>query len=80
MIASAKSKINIFTECSLLSGGNLGQIMDLAARNDDRFIGDQTVVLPIFLPALGAPAAVPAQRLYAASDIGVLQGVDAAIR
>jgi hypothetical protein len=44
MIPSAKSKINIFSECSLLSGANLGQIMDLAAKNNDRFIGDQTVV------------------------------------
>jgi hypothetical protein len=44
MIPSAKSKINIFSECLLLSGANLGQIMDLVAENNDRFIGDQTVV------------------------------------
>jgi hypothetical protein len=41
MIPSAKAKINIFTECSLLSGANLGQIMDLAATNNNRFIVDR---------------------------------------
>jgi hypothetical protein len=41
MIPSAKSKINIFSECSLLSGANLGQIMDLAATNNNRFIVDR---------------------------------------
>jgi hypothetical protein len=41
MIPSAKAKINIFSECSLLSGANLGQIMDLAATNNNRFIIDR---------------------------------------
>jgi hypothetical protein len=41
MIPSAKSKINIFSECSLLSGANLGQIMDLAATNNNRFVVDR---------------------------------------
>jgi hypothetical protein len=41
MIPSAKSKINIFGECSLLSGANPRQIMDLAAKNNNRFIVDR---------------------------------------